>query len=145
MKTRGSHLIAEEKKLEIKSWNKQQSSVINIRVHWAKAALWGFSFKKGNRTKGILGQGTLWGSSTRIQHNYSERRTRGARTQGAQSSGYICTQLRWTPWKPQKTSGTSLKQRCEMPSMSQEQVGTIFWIGSWNWAFTSSFPDALET
>lgn len=92
----------------------------------------------------------LWGWSTWIQHNYTKRGVQGEhRHLGAQSSGYIWAQARWMPWKPQKTSGTSLNQRHERSSMSQEQVATIFWIGDWNWAFlppysSSSFPNALE-
>lgn len=40
----GSRLIVEEEKLGIKGRNKPQSSVINIRVYWAKAALADFLF-----------------------------------------------------------------------------------------------------
>lgn len=77
MKTRGSHLIAEEKKLEIKSWNKQQSSVINIRAYWAKAALWGFFIllRKGTEQKAFWCRARCGADP----HGYSTTTVRGGR------------------------------------------------------------------
>lgn len=91
----------------------------------------------------------LLGWSTSIRHNYTKRGAQGEhRHLGAQGSSYIWTQVRWMPRKPQKTTGTSLKQRWDAqhePRTGRHRIlDRRLELGFSTTYSSSSFPDTLE-